>query len=846
MALHAGDHVGPYEVLGSLGAGGMGEVYRARDPRLGRAVAIKVLPASVSADASRRHRFEHEARTTGLLNHPNILVVYDVGDHEGAPYLVTELLEGETLRERLRAGPIPARKAVDYALQVAHGLAAAHDKAVVHRDLKPENLFVTKDGVVKILDFGLALQAVVTDDKDTRSPTLTRDTAPGVVLGTVGYMSPEQARGETADHRSDIFSLGAVLYELLTGRRAFHGDTAVETLNAILKQEPEELAPELKVPPGLDRVVRHCLEKKREDRFQSARDVAFALEALGVGSQSVATPVAPARRRRWLPVVAAVAAAAAFTALGVFGGRPLWEKPQPTFKQLTFRRGWADFARFAPDGRTVIYGAAWDGEPTELFMTRTDSPESRPLGLKYAKVLSVSADGRMAVLLDPARRGGLHFWGTLAEVPLTGGMPREILQNVRGAEWTPDGRELCISRQTSEGSRIELPPGQVLYASSAAGIAFLRLSPAGSHVAFVEDGQIVVVDRSTKERRVLVERPPDNLYGLAWSPDGREVWYTAGSTLGARDILAVDLRGRQRLVYRSAGVLSLLDTRPDGRALLHRAYDWQGLAVRFPGEATDRELAVFGGSLVVGVSADGRSVLFHNTFGVRDPVGRWVSYIRRQDEPDAVRIADGSGEDLSPDGGSALVRREGSLYDVPVGAGLPRRIDLGGIEPRGALFVPPDATRVVVVGRRQGSGAWLWLVPRAGGVARPLGPEDRSAPGSLAVGSRFVAVKFVREAVTLVPLDGGPARDVGGLAPTLLPASFNSEDGSLFLYEPQSCELETLDLATGKLRLFRKMGPADGTGLVNCTRILPSSDGRAWSYTYSRVQADVILAEGLR
>jgi serine/threonine protein kinase len=210
----------------------MGEVYRARDPRLGRTVAIKVLPASVSADASRRHRFEHEARTTGLLNHPNILVVYDVGDYEGAPYLVTELLEGETLRERLRAGAIPPRKAVDYALQAAHGLAAAHDKAVVHRDLKPENLFVTKDGVVKILDFGLALQEAVTDSGDTRSPTLTRETGPGVVLGTVGYMSPEQARGETADHRSDIFALGAVLYEMLTGRRAFHGETAVETLNA--------------------------------------------------------------------------------------------------------------------------------------------------------------------------------------------------------------------------------------------------------------------------------------------------------------------------------------------------------------------------------------------------------------------------------------------------------------------------------------------------------------------------------------------------------------------------------------------------------------------------------------
>ena len=419
-----------------------------------------------------------------------------------------------------------------------------------------------------------------------------------MVLGTVGYMSPEQARGETADHRSDIFSLGAVLYELLTGRRAFDGDTAVETLNAILKQEPEEFASELKVPPGLDRVVRHCLEKKREDRFQSARDVAFALEALGSGTQSVATAAAPAARRRWLRAVAAVAAAVAFTALGVFAGRPLWQKPQPTFRQLTFRRGFADFARFAPDGRTVIYGAAWDGEPTELFMTRTDSPESRPLGLKYAKVLSVSTDGRMAVLLDPARRGAFFGWGTLAEVPITGGVPREILGSVVGAEWTPDGRELCVAHQTTEGVRIELPPGQILYLSSDGGVGFLRLSPTGSHVAFLQGGQVVVVDRITKERRVLVERPPSNLYGLAWAPDGREVWYTAGPTVGARDILAVDLRGHQRVVYRSAGVVSLLDTRPGGRALLHRAYDWAGTECPVPGRngrSRDNSLRWIGG-----------------------------------------------------------------------------------------------------------------------------------------------------------------------------------------------------------------------------------------------------------
>ena len=351
----------------------------------------------------------------------------------------------------------------------------------------------------------------------------------------------------------------------------------------------------------------------------------------------------------------------------------------------------------------------------------------------------------------------------------------------------------------------------------------------------------------TRERRVLVEKPPANFYGLAWAPDGREVWYTAGPTVGARDILAVDLRGRQRLVYRSAGVVSLLDTRPDGRALLHRAQDWLGLVVRFAGEASDREMTVSGGSAVAGISADGRAVLLYTTAaGAGDPTGGRVTHLRRQGEADPIRIAEGRGEDLSPDASSALVLRNDGLYDVPVGAGVSRRIDLGGIRPYQARFVPPDASRVVVAGRRDGSGAWLWLVPRAGGAARPLGPEGRPPPSSLAVGPRFVAATFSRGVVTVAPFDGGPTRDFEGLSLTLMPTSFNSEDGSLFLYETRTCELKTLDPATGKVRLFRKTGPADRTGLVYCGPVVPSSDGRAYAYSCNRSQADVILAEGLR
>jgi serine/threonine protein kinase/tetratricopeptide (TPR) repeat protein len=305
LPLTPGFRLGPYEILSLLGAGGMGEVYRARDSKLDRYVAIKVLPESVAADPDRLGRFEREAKAIAALSHPNILAIHDFGTQEGVSYAVMELLEGETLRGRLVAGPIHQKQVVDYALQIAKGLSAAHEKGIVHRDLKPENLFVGKDGHVKILDFGLAKRETPVDPgEQTDAATASGHTEPGTVMGTVGYMSPEQVRGRPADRRSDIFSFGAVLYEMLTGRRAFRGDTAVETMNAILKEEPPGLAgsaPE--VSPALERVVRHCLEKNPAERFQSARDIAFALGEASSGSAAGASESGPGRSIRSLVVL---------------------------------------------------------------------------------------------------------------------------------------------------------------------------------------------------------------------------------------------------------------------------------------------------------------------------------------------------------------------------------------------------------------------------------------------------------------------------------------------------------------------------------------------------------------
>src|SRR6202158_2892011 len=305
MTLASGLMVGPYEIVAPLGAGGMGEVYRAKDARLGRDVAIKILPASFSADPDPLRRFEQEARAAGVLNHPNITAVHDIGEHEGAPYVVQELLEGETLRSALSGGNLSQRKAIDYSLQIAHGLAAAHEKGIVHRDLKPENLFVTKDGRLKILDFGLAkLTHTEAGPEVTSLPTASAGTKPGVVMGTLGYVSPEQLKGKPADARSDIFSFGAVLYEMLSGQRAFRGDSAADTMSAILREDPPDLSVTNQgVSPGLERIVRHCLEKNPEQRFQSASDLAFALQEAS-GASGAPLSAAPSTRRRRLPRIA--------------------------------------------------------------------------------------------------------------------------------------------------------------------------------------------------------------------------------------------------------------------------------------------------------------------------------------------------------------------------------------------------------------------------------------------------------------------------------------------------------------------------------------------------------------
>src|SRR6266699_2454034 len=571
MTLSSGSRLGPYEITVPIGAGGMGEVYRAKDPRLGREVAIKVLPSSFSEDADRLRRFEQEARAAGILNHPNITAVYDVGQHEGAPYVVQELLEGETLRSVLAGGKLSPRKAIEYGLQIAQGLAAAHEKGIVHRDLKPENVFVTRDGRVKVLDFGLA-KLVRPEESHVTVVTLTSPaTLPGMVMGTVGYMSPEQVRGEPCDARSDIFSFGAVFYEMLTGKRAFKRETSAETMTAILREDPPELNDTgWQGPLALQRILVRCLEKNVERRFQSASDLAFAIESLN-GTSTVKSVPQPDSRRARLPWAAAALGVLVLGAAMWLGGRWHSAKPQPKFTRLTYQQGYLSNARFAKDGQTVVYSAQWNNDPLQVYSVRVEFPQSTKVDLPRAALLALSSSGDMELAVDPVQVSWFMY-GTMAQAQMTGGTPRAHEKEVIAADYAPDGKTLAVVHKANRKVQLEYPAGRVIYAT-AGYLDYVRVSPSGKEVAFAEHpvygdnrGWVSVVDETGNRKQLT--REFGAVQGLAWSRAGTEIWFTAADSTTDQQLFGVSLSGRQRPILATPQGSRLLDITADGRVLL--------------------------------------------------------------------------------------------------------------------------------------------------------------------------------------------------------------------------------------------------------------------------------------
>jgi Tol biopolymer transport system component len=868
--LAPGTRLGPYQVLEPLAAGAMGEVYRARDTKLGREVAIKVLPARLHGDAKALGRFRREAQAVASLSHPNILAIHDFGDSGGVHYAVTELLEGETLRDKLYGGKLPLRRAVEYAVQIGRGLAAAHERGVVHRDLKPENLFVTRDGRVKILDFGIA-KPISTADSATHVDGPAADgTTPGAVMGTLGYMSPEQARGLPADHRTDLFAFGAVLYEMLAGRRAFSGMTAADTLTAILREEPPDLGEmDRHIPPSLQRIVRHCLEKDPEARVHSAHDLTFELEGLAGEAPPPAggRPEAGRRPRGWRRRLALLGAAAALAlggaVAGVLAGRAGRPPARPpSFQRLTFRRGIVDAARFAPDGQTIIYGAAWNGQPFEVFTTRPDSTEARGLGPRGASVLALSSAGEMALSLG-RRPAGDVYWnvgaGTLARAPLGGGEPHEVLESVLFADFSPDGKELAVVRQQGRRVRLEYPVGRAIYETEG-WIAEPRISPGGDQVAFLDypargwpAGAVALVDRQGRKRTLAAGFIRQN--GLAWSPRGDEVWFTATRRGSARALYAVTPAGRERLLLRTPGALTLHDISRDGRVLLSSEDFRRELRVKPAGEAAERDLSWLDYSLRCGMSADGSMIAFseHGEAGGAN----WVTYVRKADGSPPVRLADATCFDLSPDGKWVVAftsylapRTQAVLY--PTGMGQPRLLPTARLDVQQAAFYP-DGKRILIAASPPGKPLRTYTQDLASGTTRALSPDGTSATApdliTISPDGRFFVARTPEGRALLWPIAGGEPRPIPGFEPNEDAAVLFPDGGrSLLVYRFREMPMPVvrLDLASGRRETWRRLAPADPAGVVAIDGLNVSPDLRAYVYHYIRRQSDLYLVEGLR
>ncbi|MGZ3447514.1 MAG: protein kinase domain-containing protein, partial [Myxococcaceae bacterium] len=613
------------------------------------------------------------------LNHPNIVAVYDVGVHDGAPYFVTELLEGESLRQRMSRARVPLATTLDWGIQLAHGLAAAHRRGIVHRDVKPDNVFIATGGQVKLLDFGIAKLAEearagprdMMDDTVTPGGAATRT---GSVLGTPGYMSPEQVRGEPVDARTDIFSLGAVLFELLAGERAFPGTSLVESGYAILNEDPRPLPPS--VPSGIGQVVLRCLQKEPEHRFQLATDLAFALEV--VRNPTAGGPPAAARgRSRAAPWLLALGAVAALVATLLWRGALSRDAARIDLEQVIYRLGAIRSARFAPDGR-IIFSASFEGRPEEVYGKTSASVEPQSLGLTDALLLGVSSTGDLALLLEPRFSRAFSMHGTLARVGGVGGTPRELVEHVEFADWSPKG-ELAVVRNLGATSTLEFPVGKVLFRTTG-WISNPRFSPAGDRIAFLHHplfnddmGEPIVVDLHGQSK-VLTARWP-RLLGLAWSPDGSEVLFTAGRI--ARNVLvAVSEGGKTRDLYTTPADLRLEDVAPDGTVLATEEIERSEIGFSTVGNPEQSTLTWGNWATSVARVSDQGSVLFSESVPVAPEKGQLptqpVWALLRQSERNAAQIlGSGSALDLSPDGRAALVIAPDrhTLTALPVGPG---------------------------------------------------------------------------------------------------------------------------------------------------------------------------------
>jgi serine/threonine protein kinase len=882
MGISAGSRLGAYEILSPLGAGGMGEVWRARDTRLARDVAIKVLPAELSTDPTRLRRFEREAQATSALTHPNIVTIYEVAAWEGALFIAMELVEGRTLREVMGGSVMPLRRLLAIAPQIAEGLARAHESGIVHRDLKPENVMVTKDGLVKILDFGLAkLVHPEEDSGQTESGmTVSAVTRPGLAIGTAGYMSPEQASGHPVDFRSDQFSFGSMLYEMATGRPAFKRPTTAQTLAAIIEEEPEPMATVAAATPApLRWIVARCMAKEPESRYAATRDLVRDLTTLRdhvseLSSSSAIAIEEPRRRPRWRGIAFVLAGAAALAGM-LFLGRRLERAgiSQPRYRQLTFRGTGIGTARFAPDGQTIVFSSETEGKPPELMSLRLDSPDVRSMGLPPAHVLSISDSGQMAIaLLRPyalsQRIGHLAFeqlfyrdrallCGTLAEVSLSGGTPREIAENVLFAEWAPNSRNLAIVRQHGNANRVESPIGRVIDEREDTWLNHPRFSRRSNRLAFKDWGDLFLYDESDRFRKIVTR----DAYEIAWSDATGEIWYSGLSPSGT-ELHAVTAAGRDRLVTTLPGDFVLYDVSRNGTALLGRVEESSEILGSFPDEPRRRNLTNFDNSIALGLTPGGDTLLFSDAarpLGDDTRLNEQQSYVRKTDGSPPTMIGDGDA--LSADGRFAFsvsARGVTGGVIVPIGAGETRTLSTGSVEVR---FVDwhrsgffPDGKRTFFSGRERARGWRVWTLSLEDGAMRPITPEGTGSPVLVGDG-HFLCARGADLDWYLYPVDDQSApRKVQGILPGEEPIQ-STPDGLLYVrgadeLRPGETLITTrvyqLDPSNGKRTLVKEIPPANPRTGGAVLTILFSADGKTCLWTHMRYSTELVLAEGLK